>query len=75
MIAAFERATIRERVKSGLGRAKAQRKVLGRRLIDAEKEAAIRADVPTAKAGIMKLAAAHRVGAGTAQRIEAALAG
>ena len=48
VFAEFERAMIRERVTSGLGRAKA----LGRPPIDAEKEAAIRADLLVAKAGI-----------------------
>ena len=58
----FERAMIQERVKSGLERARAQGKRLGRRPIDARKEAAIRADLREGKAGIMKLAAAHGVG-------------
>ena len=72
MFAEFEGAMIR--VKAGLERAKAQGKRLGRRPIDARKEAAIRADLREGKAGIMKLAAAHRVGVGTVQRIKAALA-
>jgi len=42
--------------------------------IDARKEAAILADLRSGKAGIMKLAAAHRVGVGTVQRISRALA-
>ena len=75
VFAEFERAMIRERVKSGLERAKAQGKTLGRPPIDAEKEAAIRADLRLGKVGIMKLAAAHGVGVGTVQRIKAALAG
>ena len=75
VFAEFERATIRERVKSGLERAKARGKALGRPPIDAEKEAAISADLGRGKAGIVKLAAAHAVGVGTVQRIEAALAG
>jgi DNA invertase Pin-like site-specific DNA recombinase len=74
VFAEFERAIIRERVKSGLERAKVQGKRLGRRPIDANREAAIRADLLAAKAGIMKLAAAHGVGVGTVQRIKAALA-
>ena len=44
-------------MKSGLERARAQDKRLGRRPIDARKEAAIRADLREGKAGIMKLAA------------------
>jgi DNA invertase Pin-like site-specific DNA recombinase len=75
VFAEFERAMIRERVKSGLERAKAQGKALGRKPIAAEKEAAIRADLLAAKAGIIKLAAAHRVGVGTVQRIKAAMTG
>lgn len=73
VFAEFERAMIRERVKSGLERARAQGKTLGRPPIDAEKEAAIRSDLRTGKAGIIKLAAAHGVGVGTVQRIKAAL--
>jgi DNA invertase Pin-like site-specific DNA recombinase len=73
VFAEFGRAMIRERVKSGLERAKAQGKVLRRPTIEAEKEAAIRADLLAAKAGIMKLAAAHGVGVGTVQRISRAL--
>ena len=75
VFAEFERAMIRERVKSGLERAKAQGKKLGRRPINSKKEVAIRADLLAAKAGIMKLAAAHRVGVGTVQRIKAAMTG
>jgi DNA invertase Pin-like site-specific DNA recombinase len=60
-------------VRAGLERARAQGKRLGRRPIDARKEAAIRADLREGKAGIMKLAAAHGVGVGTVQRIKAAL--
>jgi DNA invertase Pin-like site-specific DNA recombinase len=74
VFAEFERAMIQERVKSGLERARAQGRKLGRRPIDASKEAAIKADLLTAKAGIMKLAAAHGVGVGTVQRISRALA-
>ena len=74
VFAEFERAMIRERVKSGLERAKAQGKTLGRRRIDPGKEAAIRADLLAAKAGVMKLAALHGVGTGTVQRIKATLA-
>jgi DNA invertase Pin-like site-specific DNA recombinase len=74
VFAEFERAMIRERVMSGLERAKAQGTRLGRRPIDARKEVAIRADLREGKAGIMKLAAAHGVGVGTVQRISRALA-
>jgi DNA invertase Pin-like site-specific DNA recombinase len=64
---------IQERVKSGLERARAQGKTLGRPPINPEKEAAIRADLRERKAGIVKLAAAHGVGVGTVQRIKASL--
>jgi DNA invertase Pin-like site-specific DNA recombinase len=74
VFAEFERAMIQERVRAGLERAGAQGKRLGRRPIDARKEAAIRADLREGKSGIMKLEAAHGVGVGTVQRIKAALA-
>ena len=62
---------IRERVKSGLERAKAQGKTLGRRhLSTPAKEAAIRADLRAGTAGIIKLAGLHGVGVGTVQRIK-----
>jgi DNA invertase Pin-like site-specific DNA recombinase len=73
VFAEFERAMIRERVKSGLERAKAQGKILGRPPIDPRKEAAILDDLREGKAGILKLAAAHGVGVGTVQRIKASL--
>jgi DNA invertase Pin-like site-specific DNA recombinase len=73
VFAEFERAMIRERVKSGLERAKAQGRTLGRPTIDPEKEAAIRADLLASKAGIIKLATTHGVGVGTVQRIKAGL--
>jgi DNA invertase Pin-like site-specific DNA recombinase len=73
VFAEFERAMIRERVMSGLERAKAQGKTLGRKRIDARKEAAILVDLRAGKAGIIKLAGLHRVGVGTVQRIKAAM--
>ena len=73
VFAEFERAMIRERVKSGLERAKAQGKILGRPPIDPRKEAAILDDLREGKAGIIKLATAHGVGVGTVQRIKASL--
>ena len=62
VFAEFERAMIRERVKSGLERAKAQGKILGRPPIDPRREAAILDDLREGKAGIIKLAAIHGVG-------------
>jgi DNA invertase Pin-like site-specific DNA recombinase len=73
VFAEFERAMIQERVRAGLERARAQGKTLGRPPIEAEKEAAICADLCLGKAGIMKLAAAHGAGVGTVQRIKAVL--
>ena len=75
VFAEFERAMISERVRSGLERAKAQGKKLGRRPIEADRESAIRADLRSGKTGILKLAAMHGVGVGTVQRIKAALNG
>jgi DNA invertase Pin-like site-specific DNA recombinase len=75
VFAEFERAMIRERVMSGLERAKAQGKALGRKRIDAGKEAAILADLRSGKAGVIKLAGVHKVGVGTVQWIKAAMTG
>jgi DNA invertase Pin-like site-specific DNA recombinase len=73
VFAEFERAMIRERVKSGLERARAQGKTLGRPSIAPDKAEAIRADLQAKRAGIIKLAKAHGVGVGTVQRIKAEL--
>ena len=70
----FERTMIRERVLSGLARAKADGKTLGRPTIDPAKEAAIRADLRAGRAGIVKLATLHKVGVSTVQRIKASIA-
>ncbi len=65
---------IRERVKSGLERAKAQGKIYwdARLSTPARKRQSLGICVK-AKAGIIKLAAAHGVGVGTVQRIKASL--
>lgn len=73
VFAEFERAMIRERVNAGLARAKAQGKTLGRPTIDAHKESQIRAALQAGGMGIHKLAALHKVGVGTVQRIKASL--
>ena len=70
----FERAMIRERVLSGLARARANGKTLGRPTIDPAKEAAIKADLRAGRAGIVKLAGLHGVGVSAVQRIKASLA-
>ena len=74
VFAEFESAMIRERVMSGLERARAQGKTLGRPKIDLGVETAIRKDLQAKKAGIRKLASIHGVGVGTVQRIKAEMA-
>jgi len=73
VFAEFERAMIRERVKAGLVRARAQGKALGRPPIDTKTEAAIRKALQKGKLGIRKIAATLNVGVGTVQRVKAAL--
>lgn len=68
VFAEFERAMIQDRVKSGLARAVAGGKTLGRRPIAATKEAAIREHL-AAGVGMLKVAALVGVGSGTVQRI------
>ncbi len=74
VFAEFERAIIQERVKAGLARARAEGTVLGRPRIPAAAEKAIRDDIRAGGIGIRKLAAQHKVGVGTVQRIKRALA-
>jgi hypothetical protein len=64
---------IRERVKAGLDRARAQGKRLGRPSIDARKETAIRNALKNGDAGIRKIATRLGVGTGTVQKIKAEL--
>jgi DNA invertase Pin-like site-specific DNA recombinase len=73
VFAEFERAMIQERVKSGLERARAQGKRLGRPATDARKVEAISEGLRAGGVGIIKLAKLHGVGVGTVQRIKAAL--
>ena len=72
VVAEFERAMIRERVNSGLARARAQGKRLGRRPIDQKTEGRIRAVLATGK-GIISTAKEVGVGVGTVQRIKVAM--
>ena len=66
VFAEFERAMIRERVKSGLERAKAQGKTLGRPSIDPAKEEAILVDLEVREGGDCEARPlASRVGVGT----------
>jgi DNA invertase Pin-like site-specific DNA recombinase len=69
----FERAMIRDRVNSGLARAKANGKVLGRPKIHNLTEEAIREALKSGKIGIRKIAMLHNVGTGTVQRIKSEL--
>jgi DNA invertase Pin-like site-specific DNA recombinase len=73
VFAEFERAMIRERVNSGLARAKAQGKTLGRPKIDEATEAAIAEALKAGGKGIHKLAAQFGVGTGTVQRIKSSM--
>jgi DNA invertase Pin-like site-specific DNA recombinase len=67
VFAEFERAMIRERVKAGLARARANGKTLGRPRIDAKTEDAIREALRAA--GIRKVAAMVGCGVGTVARV------
>jgi DNA invertase Pin-like site-specific DNA recombinase len=71
VFAEFERAMIRERVKAGLERARAQGKTLGRPTISTATETAIRKALKNGDTGIRKIATTLGVGTGTVQRIKA----
>jgi DNA invertase Pin-like site-specific DNA recombinase len=73
VFAEFERSMIRERVNSGIARAKAKGQRFGRPRVDLEVEARVRALLGQGH-GILKTAALAGVGSGTVQRIKAALA-
>jgi hypothetical protein len=64
---------IRERVKSGLERARASGVRFGRPTIPADKAVAIVADLK-ACVGVVKLSKLHRVGVGTVQKLKGTLA-
>lgn len=68
VFAEYERAMIQERVKSGLARAKAQGKTLGRPRATAELEARILAAKAEGK-GMLKIAKELGIGTGTVQRV------
>ena len=68
VFAEFERAMIQERVKAGLGRAKAQGKTLGRPGIGPEKEDAIRR-LRAEGMGMHRIAKAVGCGTGAVQRV------
>lgn len=69
VFAEFERSIIRERVKSGMARAKAQGKRLGKPAVSEAKVEAVKAELARGT-GILKAARLHGVGTYTAQRIK-----
>lgn len=73
VFAEFERAIIRERVNSGIARAKAKGQRFGRPRVDAELEEKVRGLLRQGH-GILKTASLAGVGSGTVQRIKAAMA-
>ena len=73
VFAEFERSMIQERVRAGLKRAKAQGKRLGRPMVAADKDTAVRAAL-SAGNGILKTAAMVGVGSSTVQRIRREMA-
>jgi len=75
VFAEFERALIRERVMAGLNRARSQGKVLGRPRMPAQKTQAIRSALEAGGQSLRRIAADHRVGLGTVQRMKASMPG
>jgi DNA invertase Pin-like site-specific DNA recombinase len=74
VFAEFERAMIRDRVNSGLARAKAEGKVLGRPKVAASKDAAIRAALSEGNLSIRQIAETCGSSVGTVHRVKAQLA-
>lgn len=74
VFAEFERAMIQERVKSGLARARAQGKTLGRPKIPAATERAI-LEARKGGKGIKSIARDLKIGVGTVQRVVGAASG
>jgi DNA invertase Pin-like site-specific DNA recombinase len=74
VFAEFEREMIRDRVISGMSRARSEGKVMGRPRVPAEKVDAIRAELARGN-GINKTARLHGVGVLTVQRIKREKAG
>jgi DNA invertase Pin-like site-specific DNA recombinase len=70
VFAEFERGMIRERVNAGLARARAKGIKLGRRPVDAEVEARIRA-LRAGGVGIIKIGKTIEIGTSVVQRITA----
>lgn len=73
VFAEFERAMIRDRVNSGLARARAEGKTLGRPRLSAAAEAAVRAALASGLS-IRGVSASCNVSVGTVHRIKAAIA-
>lgn len=73
VFAEFERSMIRERVNSGIARAKAKGQRFGRPKVEAETEEKVRGLLRQGH-GILKTASLAGVGSGTVQRIKAAMA-
>jgi DNA invertase Pin-like site-specific DNA recombinase len=71
----FERGIIRQRVLAGLSRARAAGKVLGRPRMAVEKTRAIRSALESGGLSLRQIAAQHRVGLGTVQRMKASMPG
>ena len=73
VFAEFERAMIRERVLAGLARARAEGRVLGRPRMADQKTRAVREAVLAGGQSLRRIAAQHRVGLGSVQRMKASL--
>lgn len=73
VFAEFERSMIRERVNSGIARAKANGQRFGRPRVELETEEKVR-ELLRSGVGILKAARLAGVGSGTVQRIKAAMA-
>lgn len=73
IFAEFERNLIRERVLAGLARARAQGRILGRPQMPEAKRVAIRSALESGGLSLRQIAAQHRVGLGSVQRMKASL--
>ncbi len=71
VFAEFERTMIRDRIRAGIARVRAEGKPLGRPRIPAKKEKAISAALQAGGKGIRKIASEAGVGVATVQRIMA----
>lgn len=72
IFAEFERNLIRERVMTGLARARAEVRVLGRPRLPEAKRQSIRSALKAGGLSLRQIAADHRVGLGTVQRLASA---